>query len=86
MAKIDLKKDLFAERYMKYSNEDRLTMGVNQANINSVAQPTLVAWITGAQDIQSEWDAYLANLDASGLAENLAIKQAAYDAWLATQK
>lgn len=86
VAKIDPKKDLFIERYMKYSIEDQSNLGVNQANINSVAQPTMVAWITGAQDIGAEWDAYVENLNASGLTQNLQIKQAAYDAWLAAQK
>ena len=41
VAKIDPKKDLFVERYMKYSIEDQSNLGVNQANINSVAQPTM---------------------------------------------
>jgi putative aldouronate transport system substrate-binding protein len=86
VAKVNLKQDMYCDMYMKFSDDDQSTMGVNQANINNVALPTMVAWITGSQDVNAEWDAYIQSLNASGLAENLAIKQAAYDIWLTTLK
>jgi putative aldouronate transport system substrate-binding protein len=86
IAKIDLVEDLYYEPYMKFTNEEMSTMAMNQANIDQIALPNFVAWVTGSQDIEAEWDGYVSMLnDMMGLTQNLAIKQAAYDTWKAAQ-
>lgn len=54
------------------------------ADINAVFKPwrlqTYVEFITGARDIETEWDAYLAEMDGMSTPEMVDIMQKAYDA------
>ncbi|MCE5343917.1 MAG: extracellular solute-binding protein [Eubacteriales bacterium] len=84
VAKINEKKDLYVEMYMKLTSEEQATSGINLTTINSTVLPNLTAWIIGTQDIDSEWDAYVQYLLSSGLQENLDMRQNAYDNWLST--
>lgn len=87
VAKVDGVTDVFNEKYMKYTADEQATMAINQANINSLSVPNFVAWVTGSQDIEAEWDEYIQTMNTvMGLEENLTIRQAAYDAWLETLK
>ena len=40
-------------------------------------------WLTGEADINDTWEDYVAEVNANGLEQVLAIRQAAYDAWKA---
>lgn len=39
-------------------------------------------WLIGEADIDETWEDYVAEVEAAGLAENLAIRQKAFDAYL----
>lgn len=83
--KIDGKSDLFVEMYMKYTTEDMAEMGIIRTNMLNLCMPNFTAWVTGSQDIEAEWDAYVDQmLNIMDLQKSLDIKQAAYDEWLKT--
>ncbi len=84
--KIDEKSDLYVDMYQKFTSDELSTMSINQTSINSIVLPNMVAWIVGNQDIEAEWDAYVDLVKASGLDENLQIRQAAYENWLSGLK
>ena len=39
----------------------------------------ITKFITGYEDVEEQWDSYLAELENIGLSEALAVAQAAYD-------
>ena len=43
-------------------------------------------FITGASDIATKWDTYVATIEKMGIAEVLKVYQAAYDRWLAAME
>ena len=82
--KVDPKKDVYPAMFMKFNQSDLSTLAVNQANIDNITDQKWSAWMTGQADIDAEWDSYVQSVEAAGLAENLAIRQAAYDEYLKT--
>jgi putative aldouronate transport system substrate-binding protein len=52
------------------------------SDINTYLQEQIAQFITGAKDM-SEWDAFVENLYAMGIEDCIALKQAAYDRYLA---
>ncbi len=75
-------KDTYPQMFMKYTEEETATMAVNQANINNIVSNQWSLYMTGEQDIDSTWDAYVESVKAAGLDEVLAIRQKAFDAYL----
>ena len=67
--------------YITEEESDKLTQidTDTQTYINKM----FANWITGASDIDADWDEYLNQLDKLGLPELLEIRQKAYDAYLA---
>ena len=61
---------------------DVQTEAVNtvKGDIDTVIAEYRAAFITGEKDIDADWDAYLADMEAAGLSTYLAAYQAAYDA------
>lgn len=53
------------------------------SEVDKTADKALTAFITGAKDIDTEWDAFVKEIEGLGLAELLKIKQAAYDRYVA---
>jgi putative aldouronate transport system substrate-binding protein len=49
-------------------------------NITDYVNSNALQFITGAKDIEKDWDAYVAGLDQLGLARYLELMQQAYDA------
>lgn len=47
--------------------------------INNYINENIVAFITGTKDVEADWDAYVAGLEANGLAQFMEVAQAAYD-------
>lgn len=82
LAKAD-ETDSYPQMFMKYSAEDQNTMAVNQANITNITDNYWSLWMTGESDIDADWDAYVESVYAAGLQQNLDIRQAAFDAYLA---
>lgn len=83
LSKVDPKKDIYPGTFMKYSQEDLNTLAMNQTNINDITGPQWAAWVIEG-GIDEEWDAYVESVIASGLPENLEIRQAAYEEYLKT--
>ena len=59
---------------------------MNQANINNIIDQTWSAWVSdSSRDIDAEWDAYVESVMSAGLSQNLEIRQAAFETYLANQ-
>ncbi len=71
----------YPQAFMKYSSDDTNTLAVNQANINNVTNNYWALWLTGLQDIDADWDSYVAEVKKAGLDECLSIRQKAFDAY-----
>jgi putative aldouronate transport system substrate-binding protein len=50
-----------------------------QSNLLTYVQENIAAFLTGAKDIDADWDAYVAELDKIGLAKYLEVVQGVYD-------
>ena len=74
--------DLYPAMFMKYSAEDENNMALMQANIDNVINNQWALWMVGDQDIDATWDAYVESVNSAGLQDVLAIRQAAFDAYL----
>ena len=46
------------------------------------SDPQVANWITGTNDIEAEWDAYVASLENAGIQQSLDIMQKAFDTYL----
>ncbi len=74
--------DTYPQMFMKYTEEELSTMTVDQANIKNIVSNQWSLWMTGEQDIDSTWDAYVESVKAAGLEEVLSIRQKAFDKYL----
>lgn len=52
------------------------------ADISTIVKEQTAQFISGALDIESNWDAYIASLESSGIERAIEITQAAYDRYL----
>ena len=73
---------LFKNDLMKYSQEDQNTLAMVETNLGNIWDPQVANWITGTNDIATEWEAYVDSLKNAGLEQALEIKQAAFDTYL----
>lgn len=78
--------DTYPQMFMKYSVEDQNTMALTQANINNIIDNQWSLWMTGEQDIESTWDAYVESVNNAGLPQILEIRQKAFDEYLKNAK
>lgn len=78
--------DTYPQMFMKYSVEDQNTMALTQANINNIIDNQWSLWMTGEQDIESTWDAYVESVNSAGLPQILEIRQKAFDEYLKSAK
>ena len=53
------------------------------ADISTIVKEQTAQFISGALDIESNWDAYISSLEASGIERAIEMTQAAYDRYLA---
>lgn len=63
------------------TDESRIIVDVT-TNMNVYIDQTIAEFITGAKDIDTEWDSYLQTLENYGLSEYVAMNQAAYDRYI----
>lgn len=77
---------IYPQFFMKYTADETSTLSMNQANIGNITSQQLAAWITGEGDVDAEWDAFVQSVNNAGLTQNLEIRQAAFDNYLATQE
>jgi putative aldouronate transport system substrate-binding protein len=80
-ARIDFKKDFFGFPYFKISAEDRDTLSLNGANL----QTDWVNWVTNG-GVDEAWDAHVQTMMNNGLKQNLEIFQKYYDQYIASMK
>ena len=64
---------------LKYTMEETEECQDALTNIPDYVKRALAEFVTGARDIDKEWDAYLSELDNMGLSVWLKDAQAAYD-------
>ena len=83
IARVNMDSEYYPQFLMKYSVEDQNTLAQLQVGVTSVADGWWGMWMTGEADINDTWDDYVAEVNANGLEQILAIRQAAYDAWKA---
>ena len=83
IARIDMDKEYYPQFLMKYSVDDQNTLAQLQVGVTSVTDSWWGLWLTGEADVNDTWEDYVAEVNANGLQEILAIRQAAYDAWKA---
>ncbi|MRN53735.1 extracellular solute-binding protein [Paenibacillus monticola] len=86
LKKADPQTNVYPQVFMKYSMEDTNAMAMNQANINNITDQKWAQWMTTNVDIDSEWNEYVTSIETSGLAQNLEIRQKAYQEYLSTVK
>lgn len=65
---------------LKFTDEQTDAMSVMKAELNSALKEGMTAFMTGARDVDTEYDAWLADLETKGLSELIGHYQAAYDA------
>ena len=61
------------------SDEDMQTISLIKTEIKSYIEQNMAAFITGQQNIESEWDSYVAGFKGLGIAEYLRLIQKYYD-------
>ncbi len=83
IARINMDTEYYPQFLMKYSVDDQNTLAQLQVGVTSVADSWWGLWLTGEADVADTWDDYVAEVEANGLQQILAIRQAAYDAWKA---
>lgn len=74
--------DTYPQMFMKYTEEDLNTLALTQPNINNIIDNQWSLWMTGEQDIDSTWDAYVQSVESAGLSQILEIRQKAFDEYL----
>lgn len=64
---------------LKVTDEESTDVSTMAVEIEKLIEETSVAFITGARDIDAEWDSYLTSLENAGLSGYLEVYQTAYD-------
>lgn len=66
-----------------FTNDETTELSTLKTDITNYMKTMKAQFITGELDIDTNWDAYLAELDKMGLDRLLEIEQAALDRYLA---
>ena len=74
--------DTYPNMFMRYTEEDQNTIALTKPNIDNIIDNQWSLWMTGEQDIDATWDAYVENVNNAGLPQILEIRQAAFDEYL----
>lgn len=69
------------EGFFKFTDDEQRIIDNKYADITLYVDEMQAKFITGAADIDKEWDAYVATCEQMGLEEVLEVYQAAYDRW-----
>ena len=60
------------------SNEESTNISIMAVEIADIIESDSVAFMTGAKDIDSEWDSYKDSIEKAGLQDLIAVYQEAY--------
>lgn len=66
---------------LKFTDDEQYILDNKYADIALYVDEMQAKFITGVADIESEWDAYVAECEKMGLSEVLEVYQASYDRW-----
>ena len=62
------------------SADDSAKIGTLETPLKDYIKTSIVEFITGKKNVDTDWDAYIAGLDKLGAKEYVGLYQAAYDA------
>ncbi|WP_040653145.1 extracellular solute-binding protein [Ruania albidiflava] len=83
LSHVDPVADVFPIQFFSLRSEDSSTISLNEANFASIAMQNWATWVTEG-GVDTAWDAYLQELDAAGVNQNLEIYQRYYDDYVAS--
>ena len=79
--------ETYPSKFITYTTDENPDLAMAQANINNIVDQTYSAWLTEpSRNIEEEWDAYVQSVYDIGLTQNLEIRQAAYERYLASME
>ena len=79
--------ETYPAKFITYTTDENSDLAMTQANINNIVDQTYSAWLTEpSRNIDEEWEAYVQSVYDIGLTQNLAIRQAAYERYLASME
>lgn len=78
---MDLVMDVWPGQFIKMSQEDSNTVSLNDTAVMNLAMTRWAEWVTGG-GVEDDWEAYVAELENSGLTENVEIHQRYFDEYL----
>lgn len=79
--------ETYPSKFITYTTDENSDLAMAQANINNIVDQTYSAWLTEpSRNIEEEWDAYVQSVYDIGLTQNLEIRQAAYERYLASME
>lgn len=73
--------NVFPQDLLKFTDDEQYVIDNRYADINLYAEEMQAKFITGVADIETQWDAYVAECEKMGLAEVIEVYQASYDRW-----
>ena len=65
---------------LKFTDAENSEMAIIKANLSNTIKEGMFAFFTGSRNMDADFDAWLADLDAQGLPKLIEMYQAAYDA------
>ena len=81
---MDLSEDVYPGQFIKMTSEDLNTIALNNTTILNTTQTKFAEWVTSG-GIEEQWDAYVEQVNNSGLEANIEIYQRYYDEYTANQ-
>ncbi len=78
--------ETYPSKFITYTTDENSDLAMAQANINNIVDQTYSAWLTEPSRNIEEWDAYVQSVYDIGLTQNLEIRQAAYERYLASME
>lgn len=73
--------EVFPTSFLKFTEDEQDVITNKYTDVKAYVDEMKGKFITGVADIETEWDAYVAGLEARGLADVIAVYQASYDRW-----
>lgn len=81
---MDLEKDVYPGMFIKMSTEDLNAMTLVNTTLMNSTMTRFAEWVTNG-GIDEQWDAYVAEVEETGVAENIATMQRYYDEYMASK-
>lgn len=71
---------------LQYTDEELAELSALSMDISTYVEQKYANWVTGIEDVDADWDAYLAQLEAMGLSRYVEIHTNAYNIYLENMK